>query len=264
MNDAVLRSHLDKWVLENVDDIENSLRQELELPDNVVIGTHSSLVNKEQVKNYRVSIAPDLNIKLMVALSFLRNTMVMNRPGPPGQVLRELRERAKEDEAIAGALKQAKKVIDILEKGKDAIVIHPLGSNRKLDFGPEKHSAYVGMGEIFSHEFGHQWELEELRKIKKTPLEDTYHEILSEAIAYMWEGAKGPYTLGDSADAAHIAGYEIARNAEKLGIKPKDLIEGFKDPKKTVKELLDRLAKIDESVAKKIKERLKIEGIDVN
>ncbi len=264
LNDKTIRSYLDKWVLENAKEIERMIRDELELPDNVVIGTHSSLVNKDQVKNYRVSIAPDLDIKLVMVLSFLKNIIVRNKSGPPGYILRELQERAKTNKAIAGALSQAQKVVDILERGKDAIVIHPLGSNRKLNLGPEKHDSYVSIGEIFSHEFGHQWELEKLREMGINPLESTYHEILSEAIAYMWEGAKGPYMLGDSADTPHMIGYEIAKNAEKLGIKPSDIIKGFKDPKRTVKDLLERLAKIDESVAKKIKERLKTEGIDVN
>ncbi len=264
ISDKLIRSYLDKWVLENAEEIERLLRDELELPDNVVIGTHSSLVTKEEIKNYRSSIAPDLNIKLQVALSLLKNIIVRNKTGPPGYILRELQERAKEDKAIAGALKQAQKVIDILDKDKDAIVIHPLGYSRKLNLGPEKHDSYVTMGELFSHEFGHQWELKELRKMGKNPLDTVYHEILSEAIGYMWEGVRGPYMLGDSADTAHIVGYEIAKNAEKLGIKPSDIIKGFKDPKRTVKDLLERLAKIDKSVAKKIKERLQIEGIDVS
>ncbi len=269
-----INRHLENWVLKNLDKIEPMIREEMkkkygeDVANRVVISPTPFTMRYEEINNYRSgSILPREDTWLHIVSKLSKRHIDLR--GTKEEKIKQIMKYKMKNKSMENIVKQADKAIELMERGKDPIFIDPLGHKRTLVLGgeePEIIGTYEKYTSDVDHELGHVRGFEKMREkgIEMRNLKEgdiIFEKAVHEAIAYLNESRNKEhykmYRLKDP-DLEHDIGWIIAINAERLGLTIDDLIEGTKDPKKFVVDLLEKL-KDDEKV-KELRRKLKIQG----
>ncbi len=269
---------LRKWVLKNVDDIEEVVKDEIraryEIPKNVeiIVGMHPSATRKEAVTNYsQGSILPRRDTWLYI-VEKLTKGIVDIRGRSKGEKVRRIHEYIRRNRVLKDAVRLAEKAVKAMEEGRDIVFVDPIGHDRSLILSGEANQSnseeiyvYSDLADGYVHEIGHARGFNIERRINgeyKYPRsmgEGVYRGVLEEAIAYMREMEKKPhlkaFDLGGGPDSEHKLGWEIARLADKLGLTVEDLARGAKNKetaKEMIKQIIEKTRQIDGRRAKKL------------